>query len=333
MDFDLQRLLSPISDDAPAGPELSYDPDFLALEQAARSKPEQQFGETVIPAEEPDWQEVKRRCETLLTRSKDLRAAVLYARALTNTDQSEGLAAGLELIRDILSRYWDSLHPELERDADNDPTMRLNALGPLADPSTFLREIRNAQIASSQQHGRVAFRDILVAAGKLPPSNGVALSETEIAGVLSGVASENPQRLQAAVNAARLASEIETLLGEKGVITQAPDLRVLQDVLRAVVPFCEAALGTQAATDGTSAPAPAQNAGAPMSGAILSRDDAVRALDSVCKFMEQAEPSNPAPLLIRRAQRLIGRNFMEIIEELAPESLDQIHKLGGLEKK
>jgi type VI secretion system protein ImpA len=333
MDFDLQRLLAPVSDDAPSGPDLSYDPDFLALEQAAQGKPEQQFGETVIPAEEPDWQEVKRRCQTLLTRSKDLRAAVLYARALTNTDQSEGLAAGLELIRDILARYWDSLHPELEGDPENDPTMRLNALGPLADPTTFLREIRNAQIASSQQHGRVAFRDILVAVGKVPPSNGVALSETEIAGVLSGVAGENPEPLQAAVNAARLTSEIEALLGEKGVISQAPDLRVLHDVLRAAVPFCEAALGTQAVADGASAAAPAQNAGAPISSAILTREDAVRALENVCKFMEQAEPSNPAPLLIRRAQRLIGRNFMQIIEELAPESLDQIHKLGGLEKK
>ena len=56
-------------------------------------------------------------------------------------------------------------------------------------------------------------------------------------------------------------------------------------------------------------------------------------LDNVCRYIEQAEPSNPAPLLIRRAQRLMSRSFVEIIQDLAPESLEQIQKLAGLEEK
>jgi type VI secretion system protein ImpA len=54
IEIDTEALLAPVSDDAPSGPDLTYDPDFLALEQAAQDKTEQQFGDTVIPAEEPD---------------------------------------------------------------------------------------------------------------------------------------------------------------------------------------------------------------------------------------------------------------------------------------
>jgi type VI secretion system protein ImpA len=332
MDFDLQRMLAPVSDDAPSGPDLSYDPDFIALEQAAQGKPEQQFGEAIIPGEEPDWQDVRRRCEALLSRTKDLRVAVLLARALTRVAHVEGLSSGLELIREMLSRYWDTLHPQLDHDDGDDPTMRLNALGSLADSTSFLRDIRNASLVSSQ-HGRVLVRDILVNAGKLPQTNGAALSEVEIEGVLRSVASENPEPLKAAVSSARIVVELESLLSNKGILSQAPDLRPLNDVLHSLVPPCNAALSAEAeagaATPGVSATPATRSAG----GAIQNRDDAIRALDNVCKFMEQAEPSNPAPLLIRRAQRLIGRSFVEIIGELAPESLGQIQKLGGLEQK
>ena len=42
------RRISDLIAEAPAGPDLSYDPEFLALEQAAQGKAEQQFGDTII---------------------------------------------------------------------------------------------------------------------------------------------------------------------------------------------------------------------------------------------------------------------------------------------
>jgi type VI secretion system protein ImpA len=336
--IDLEGLLAPVSDEAPAGPDLSYDPDFLALEQAARGRSEQQFGDKVIPAEEGDWADVKARAEALLARSKDLRVAVLLARALTRLNHIEGLSAGLDLINGMLSRYWDSMHPELDHDDADDPTMRLNALAPLADAETLLREVRNASLAASPRHGRVTIRDVLVAAGKLPPAGGEPLSETEIAGIVRAVAAESPDSLRAALSAAKAVGALEALLNEKGVLTQAPELGPLSDLLRAVTPLCNTVLAATGATPaqvdaaGTAASAPSAQVAA-MPGQIQSRDDAIRLLDNVCTFIEHSEPSNPAPLLIRRAQRLIGLSFVEIIEELAPESLEQIQKLGGGEPK
>jgi type VI secretion system protein ImpA len=330
MDIDLDALLSPVSAEAPAGPDLSYDPDFLALEQAAQGKSEQQFGDTIIPAEEPDWQDVRRRAEALLMRSKDLRVSMLLTRALVRLDNAEGLAAGLELIRAMLDRYWDTLHPELDRDDNNDPTMRLNALGPLGDASTLLRDIRNAFVVASPQHGRVAFRDVLVLSGKLPSGGAPTLSESEINGTLRAAFAEDQRPAHAALKAAASLTALESLLNEKGVLSQAPDLQALRELLHAATPLINAALGVEsnALAVGEGSVARAQTA-----GQLTSRDDAIRALENVCRFIEQSEPSNPAPLLIRRAQRLIGRRFVEIIEDLAPESLGQIQKLAGLEPK
>jgi type VI secretion system protein ImpA len=333
IDIDINALVAPISEEAPGGPDLTYDADFLALETASQGKSEQQFGDKVIPAEDPDWRDMRLRAEALLARSKDLRVAVLLARALMRMHQVEGLATGLELLKELLSRYWDTLHPELDHEDNDDPMMRLNALGPLADPETFLRDIRNMNVVASPQHGRVTVRDVLVATGKLPPTGEGGLTESQISAILHAVAAENPAPLEAALASARSVVALEAVLSDKGVITQAPDLRPLNDMLQALTPLCTAVLdtGEGAAEEGSAGGGGEARARPP--GQIATREDAIRVLENVCKFIEQTEPSNPAPLLIRRAQRLMSRSFVEIIQDLAPESLEQIQKLAGLESK
>ena len=53
-------------------------------------------------------------------------------------------------------------------------------------------------------------------------------------------------------------------------------------------------------------------------------------LDRVCDYLDRHEPTNPAPLLIRRAQRLMTMNFLEIVREMAPEGLDSLQKITGV---
>ena len=56
-----------------AGPNLEFAPGFGALERAAQGKPEQQYGDTIIAAAEPDWKEVEEQALALLDRTRDLR--------------------------------------------------------------------------------------------------------------------------------------------------------------------------------------------------------------------------------------------------------------------
>ncbi len=64
-------------------------------------------------------------------------------------------------------------------------------------------------------------------------------------------------------------------------------------------------------------------------GEINSRDDAIRVLDKVCDYFLRHEPSSPVPLLLRRARRLVSKNFMEIMRDMAPEGLPQVEKIRG----
>jgi type VI secretion system protein ImpA len=67
--YDLESLLAPIGDESPAGNDLEYDPEFLALERAAALKAEKAIGDSVKAAEEPDWDKVAELAKSVLGRS------------------------------------------------------------------------------------------------------------------------------------------------------------------------------------------------------------------------------------------------------------------------
>ena len=339
--MEIEPLLAEVSPDSPCGPDLEYDPDFIALEHAARGKPEQQFGDTLIPAEEPDWIQVKKQAGALLSRTKDLRVVMILTRAITCIEGMPGLAAGLHLTEQVLARYWDQVHPLLDPDEGNDPTMRLNALASLADSETLLRDVRNMNLFGSGKLGRLSMRSILVVLERLPPTEDEAApSQSEIESLVRAAAADDPVSLESLRNAMQTACTLSALLGEKVGYDLAPDMKPLIDLLKPVAHLCDAVLGTgaQSATvAGEEALVNTVTSGAvsPVMmtpGEIRSRKDAVRMLELVCEFMERTEPANPAPLFIRRAQRLMNKSFVEIIQELAPDSLDLIQRLTGFER-
>jgi type VI secretion system protein ImpA len=78
-----------------------------------------------------------------------------------------------------------------------------------------------------------------------------------------------------------------------------------------------------------SVPGSRASAGPPPWMPIRSRADALLALDNVCTYLEHAEPGHPAPLLIRRVQRLMHMNFYDIVRDMAPTALPQLDILAG----
>jgi type VI secretion system protein ImpA len=67
-----------------------------------------------------------------------------------------------------------------------------------------------------------------------------------------------------------------------------------------------------------------------LSGAINSRIDALRAIDMVCDYLERTEPTSPAQLLLRRARRLVDKNFLELVREFAPASAEEVARILGV---
>ena len=161
-----EKLLEPVSDDDPCGPDLEYDPAFGELNRAAEGKPERQSGSVIIAAEEPDWREVEGLAGELLERSRDLRALVHLAHARLHRNGRPGFAETVGLTRELLATRWDGVHPRLDPEDDNDPIGRKNALAALAHPRFVLRYLRTLPLTTART-GQLSWRDIALAAGRL----------------------------------------------------------------------------------------------------------------------------------------------------------------------
>jgi type VI secretion system protein ImpA len=75
--------------------------------------------------------------------------------------------------------------------------------------------------------------------------------------------------------------------------------------------------------------APAAPAAARVSGSIASKEDVIRTLDRICEFYEKTEPSSPVPLLLKRAKRLVGKTFVDIIRDMTPDAMTQVDMISG----
>ena len=322
---ELESLLAPLAADAPCGPDLEYDPAFQALLEASAGKPERQYGDKVYPAEGPDWPLVHEQALQLAARTRDLRVAVWLARSGARLHGLAGAVSGLQLVQGLVERFWDQVHPPLDASDNNDPTARVTTLMALAETGAGLADLRQASLTGKR--GALTVRDIELALGPADPFPGESVPSEE--GVLQGVVAAIGEsaavatQMQAGFDAAQgLALALESRLEA----SQSPDLTPLKKVLQRVADAGRRASGGSAdgAADGQG-----DGAAARAPGTISSRDDANRALDRVCEWIERNEPSNPAPLLIRRAQRLMSKNFIDIIRDLAPDGLGQVEQIAG----
>jgi type VI secretion system protein ImpA len=335
--------------DGAAGPNLELDPEFGALERAAQGRPEQQYGDTIIAAADPDWNDVETQAIALLHRTRDLRVLVHLAVARLQLAGLPAFAAMLAVIRQLLTVTWPEVHPQLDPEDDNDPTLRANALLRLAQPSVVLRYLRDLPLANSPRLGRYSWRDIALATGVLDvdpdqerPSEAMirsAFQDSDLAPLA--------ELRAAAAAAAGEAAAIVALFDDNSGFGTGPDFAPLTKLLGEVVRDIDryvtfptvtpeaAALPVTMPDAAAAAPSPASPAaqypggGAPRSGPVTTRAEAMRLLDLVCQYYRTYEPSSPLPLLLERAIRLADKDFIEILRDLAPDGLAQAQTVAG----
>jgi type VI secretion system protein ImpA len=287
--IDVDALLRAVDADAPCGPNLEYDPLFVALDQAVLGKPEVQYGATISAAVPPDWKIVRRMAADLLARSRDLRLAVHLLRASLALDGVNGFADGMRLIERLLDEQWQNVHPELDADDDMDPMLRLNSLAILADRATVLKEVKESPLVLLPGLGPFSLRTLEVTNGELAPAHGeakIALASIELA-----LADMDAATLGAAADALQRSFDsvrnIEVLLVREVGSAQALNLDALTRSLKRGAEFLASQLASRpdaaapaAAADGPAAALP--NGEAPRAapaGESGGRDDVLRALD------------------------------------------------------
>ena len=342
MAIDVESLLSEVSPEKPCGEDLSYDAAFLELEDMVRTK---SAGGVVEGAEEvveePNWRGVRERSLELLRRSKDLRVALYLALGLLKTEGLGGLRDGLAVLRGLLERFWDNLYPNLDPEDNYDPLERINILQSLSpdtvseqDPMKFKQRLAEVPLCSSAQMGRFSLRDIHVSKGEIALVAGEAgAPDASVidAAFQDTATDELLAASQAAGEAIEHVTNITAVFSKSAAQGQTPDLSGFQSVLGNIHKCIQGYLAKRGYGEAPEVAVPAaQKGGVSLTGEIRSPQEALLAIEKVCQYFDRHEPSSPVPLLLRRARKLVSKNFLDVIRDVCPDAMNQVEMLGGV---
>jgi type VI secretion system protein ImpA len=325
--IDVEKLLLPVTDESPCGDDLEYDPAFQELERTASIDASASMVGGDEEPEPPNWREVAKQAETLLGQTKDLRAAMYLTKARLDTHGVVGLGEGIALIKGLLTDYWDDVHPKLDEEDDNDPTMRINSILSLVDPDEVIRQLHDVSLVRGKRAGSYSLHDIRVASGEIPAPGG---SEPPEIGIINAAFQESElEELQASADSVTQAIDdmqtIEGYLTEKvGPTNNTLTVKPMVDELIGISKIYAGQLKARGVDVEPAGEGEAETgASRPVSGEITSREDAIRMLDKVSEYFRRNEPSSPVPMLLQRAKGLISKDFMEILRDLTPDAISQ----------
>lgn len=342
----LDKLLQPISTENPCGKDPFADGSLRQLE--ALLQPGLNAEEVQI---EPDWRTVEDEALELLADTRDLRVGVTLCLALLKLEGLAGFRDGLALLHGWTSdEFWASVFPLLDPEDQEDPTRVFvfnNLSAPLSTdtPYRFVKYLRLVPLCQPTRLSKYCLRDVLRAREEKrteeSPAEDVPPTPEQIVAAFRDTPQEQLQQTYAQVEALIPAVEnLESQVSGKSATGLGPNFGLLKETLdamrNALSPYLESAsAGPDASQPGpTAAAATATTAAAPafsLGGVIRTRPEAEAALRAASQYFLNHEPSCAAPLLIERALRLSGKNFLESMSELALGSSDEFKKLFGAE--
>jgi len=349
---DLDDLLRAISPENPCGLDieesLPYSAEFQTLEALASAESSQDFSGSSAGHGEIDWREVERLSLSLFESGKHLRLAVYLCSAWLHIKKLAGFAHGIKLIRLINEQYWEEAYPKLTFDGDFDADFRINALNNLCDYDAILKPLTQTSLVSAPGLGSFSLRDYKLALGEIPQqANDSSVSLQQIEAAFSQQAPEAALQTKQAIDSiGEDLNALENWIDEKlkgqhyQALTLTPLRKELDRIAKLLRSFSNAEEDTTLTQSESQTPSeqPNDSQGAVMPensapvppGTINSRKDVMRSLEKICNYYQANEPSSPVPLLINRAKALVTADFLEIIENLNPDSLQKIKDLGGI---
>ncbi|GLS42224.1 ImpA family type VI secretion system protein [Methylobacterium brachythecii] len=338
LELDYTKLVEPLSSDAPCGEDLDEVGDLDFLNQTSHV-------ESLLPAsfftrddegrQQPfdrasiDFNRENKALLALLDRTRDLRVLTLLARlAMLNRDLA-GFAKALAAIVSLLDAHWDAVHP---RGEGGDYELRGAVLQGLDDTATVILPLQHVVLAQSRRHGAISFRTMMVANGEIPPREGEpALDRSAIEHAID---EGEPESRQAQADALQRISDEVARLSAVTIARGGYESAVKLDRLGSLVGRIWSLVGK------TGGPAPGEEA-APAgdgevaavadtkpsvpraSGKIATAADAAAALAAAAGYLRSREPSSPAEILVRQAQMLVGKSFIEVMRILMPNRADE----------
>jgi type VI secretion system protein ImpA len=319
---DLATLTSSLSPEAPCGPDLDAEGDIDFMNYMARAEgllPASYFsGPEGLPFDRSsiDLSKEFSAAAPFLKRTRDIRLLVLLAKFAVLNRSTEDFITCLRGIVNMLETQWDNVHPRAE---GGEFVARMAALETLDDTAPVVMPLQYLPLVQSRRSGPIAYRHVMFANGEAQPREGEEVHDKgTIDKALGDAEIETLVAQRDAISAIRSAfGAIEKACGTEVKLAKVTALttnifRLLNNAVALRDPS-SAVAGEAAAMSA----AGAQFASAPV-GRLRSRSEAVAALAAVEQYFCRLEPSNPALLLVRQAQQLIGKSFLEAMQILVP---------------
>jgi len=196
--------------------------------------------------------------------------------------------------------------------------------------------LRRVPLVRSRQHGTFTLRDVDIATHQLLPGDGdAAVDENQVNAAFGSMPVAELARVhESVVGGVASLQKIDAKMRDAAGSEATPSFDLLsaqlarmRQVLRAqLAAHPDSAAATTSGEDAAGSGADDASAG----GVVKSRQDAIRALDAVADFFRRTEPSSPIPLFLARAKRLVSKDFLEVLADIAPEAVAQARAAGGL---
>ncbi|EPF74376.1 type VI secretion system protein TssA [Acinetobacter rudis] len=331
----------PIDENSPAGINVEYDEDYQKLLVMLQTKPEQQFGDLIVEAQEPDWEKVFHlSSDIILSKSKDLSVMSYFTQSGVICYGLNSLSGGLKVILSNLESYWEDIYPKLhDEDEDYDPEYRINALSLFNSLDGIVRDVRNSFIVKNGlSQTSFNIKDIENILDNPSSSHEYYPGGLERLNIDIQISSEQSNSaVKAVIESLQYLEDIKTLF-----IKYTPGYEVkfenLEKILLKVKKLCvvEAQVNdiqvenSQKEINVSNEIKPEINQVFNLANyTVSSRKDVDLLLEKIYLYFEKHEPSHPAPLFIRRIQRLMNLNFYEIMKDISPDSLNHLETLVG----
>ncbi len=344
--FDLAALLEPIPGDAPQGLDIREDFSSQSPYNRLRdARSDARDAEKMIDNGDPNaadpapmWRTVREiGLKTLKETSKDLEVASWLTEAYIRTSGLTGLAAGAALIKGLADQYWDGVFPLPDdygvetriapvtglngRDGGGSliqPLYKLHFFDrPDGTPVTFFTYQSSEQLPGLPPERR----DARIKAGAIPFDD------------MEKDARAAAARLGRLRDEATLALEMwegmATVLDEKAS-DDPPSTSHVRDLLRQIhaaavryapAPAEEAGneAGEAGAEPGSEGAAAAGPGGFSAAARTVSRDDALKTLETIATYFRRTEPASPLAYTLDDAIRRAKLTWPELLAEVVPD--------------
>jgi len=332
-------FIDPISLTQPTGSDIEYDARFIDIQTIVEGKPEQQYGEVIIEAQQPDWNAVERLCCQILSESKDIRVFCFYTQALTATYGLVGFKKGCEIIHANIVNYWEDLYPKLlDEDGEYDDFYRSGSIGLLLAATGIIKQVNEANlIYSASKKAYFPVKSVVSILTNNEDDSYPGGREKILEDLRVAYESEQEEIVSLKLALGHLENIEEVFKNNiQGITLDFSTIKKPLEVIDRLINH-EITDGRAIQDDSSEPPSEATSTirEAPVyienleNLKIKDRADVKIILEKLTLYFRLKEPSHPAPLFIERLQKLMDMNFYDILKNISPNSLNDLDLIIG----